>query len=119
VQRFLLGVDLRLDGAVVLAPLLTPAFWEKGVGQALSWRDRVLRYHMCRDTLRGTFAGRGVQRLGCRFPHAAVPCAVEASVGGKTVPVSSEGDLWFITIAPPADGGERAFTVWRKYRAAK
>ena len=67
-QRFLLGVDMRLDGSVVLAPTVTDEFWDLGFGQTLSWRGRVLHYTMMRDSIRGTYSGRTPQELLVRFP---------------------------------------------------
>ena len=118
-QRFLMGVDLQLDGTVALAPLLTREFWARGVGQTLSWRGRTLRYHVCRDTLRGTYTGSGVQRVGVRFPEPAAAYAARASVSGTSVPVRRAGGLVFIAL-PPSPGGEKcSFALWRQYPAGK
>ncbi|MGH9663918.1 MAG: hypothetical protein ACRD9L_05810 [Bryobacteraceae bacterium] len=67
VQRFLLGVELRLDGTVELAPLAPASCWEHGFGQKLAWRDRVLEYRMHRDRVTGTYTGGSPQRFAVQF----------------------------------------------------
>lgn len=49
VQRFLLGVDLRLDGALVLAPTVTEDFWDKGFGQTLASDSQPCRFEIARE----------------------------------------------------------------------
>ena len=119
VQRFLLGVDLRLDGTIVLAPTVTPEFWDRGFGETLSWRDRILRFRLSRDTLSGVYSGRGVLRLGVRFPPAAAAKSVRASLDGQSVPVRRTGDLHFIAIVPRGDGKACSFTLRRESRSLK
>jgi len=67
VQRFLLGVELELDGTVVLAPVVPAELWEHGFGQTLAWRDRVLDYRMHRDRVTGTYAGSAPQRVAIQL----------------------------------------------------
>jgi hypothetical protein len=66
VERFLLGVELRQDGSVVLAPTVPDEFWRQGFGQTLRWRGRTLDYRMNRDGIRGTYTGSGPLRLAVR-----------------------------------------------------
>lgn len=66
VQRFLLGVELGLDGVVTLAPTATAEFQERGFGQRLAWRDRALDYRMRRGVVTGKYTG-GAQRLVVRW----------------------------------------------------
>ena len=67
VQRFLLGVDLKLDGSVELSPTVPANFWKLGFGQTLSWRDRQLTYRMRLEGVTGTYTGGTPQRLAIRF----------------------------------------------------
>jgi hypothetical protein len=57
VQRFLFGVDLRLDGALALSPIMPPEFWKQGFGQSINWRGCTLSYSMRRGRLSGEYAG--------------------------------------------------------------
>jgi len=57
VQRFLLGVEITLDGTLVLSPLVTPKFAKRGFGQRLAWSDRVLDYRFHRGKLTGKYSG--------------------------------------------------------------
>jgi hypothetical protein len=86
-QRFLLGVDLNLDGSVHLAPVVTDEFWDRGFGQTLRWRDRLLRYRMMRDGIGGTYSGRTSQRLGVRLPPDSSKTVLIATIDGRSVNV--------------------------------
>jgi hypothetical protein len=66
IQRFLLGVDLGIDGALRLAPTVPAEFEDRGFGQTLSWRDRTLRYEVRRGRMTGTYSGGSPQRLSVR-----------------------------------------------------
>ncbi len=68
VNRFLLGIDLRLDGSILLAPNATPAFWKSGFGHVLHLRRSVLEFRLQRDGIDVTYSGPTAQRLGVRFP---------------------------------------------------
>ncbi|MBN1342587.1 MAG: hypothetical protein JXQ73_07905 [Phycisphaerae bacterium] len=104
VQRFVLGVDLRLDGVVVLAPTVTEAFWREGFGQTLAWRGRTLRYRMFRDEVTGTYAGAAPQRLGVRLARRAGDWRVVAKLDDKPVEAERDGDLIFVTLASAPAG---------------
>ena len=67
VQRFLLGVELGLDGLLTVAPVVPAEFWERGFGQRLEWRGRELDYQMRSDRLSGTYTGDGTQRVTVRW----------------------------------------------------
>lgn len=71
VQRFLLGVELGLDGSLVLAPTVTPEFEERGFGQRISWRNRIVSYRICKGVLEASYEGESPQRLMVRYrrPH--------------------------------------------------
>ena len=86
VQRFLLGVDLRLDGALALAPTVPTAYWERGFGQTLAWRDRSLTYRMTRNGIIGSYTGATSQRLAvrCFGRDGLVELILPASARGST-----------------------------------
>jgi hypothetical protein len=63
VQRFLFGVELALDGTIVLAPVVTPDFFARGFGQRIEWRGRVLEYRFRNRGVTGTYRGAGSQQL--------------------------------------------------------
>ena len=67
-QRFLLGVEYKLDGSVVLAPCVTEEFWKKGFGQTLRYRGRTLRYRMERDSIVVGYSGPATQELFVSLP---------------------------------------------------
>ena len=66
VQRFLLGVDLGIDGALRLAPTVPAEFENRGFGQTLGWRDRTLKYQVRRGRMTGTYSGGASQLLAVR-----------------------------------------------------
>jgi len=105
VQRFLLGVDLRLDGTVVLAPTVTDEFWQKGFGQTLSWRGRTLHYRMERARITGTYAGGGPQRLGVRLPGGDAKTLPPVTIDGRPASGERSGDL--VVVAIPAGSVQR------------
>lgn len=97
VQRFLLGVEMRLDGALVLAPTVPEEFWKQGFGQTLAWRDRRIQYRMQRGLISGTYCG-GNQRLGVRFSTGVSETAVSVSIDGRMASAECDGNLVFITL---------------------
>ena len=105
VQRFLFGVEMRLDGTLVFAPTAPVEFWKKGFGQTLSWRDRCIQYRIEKGRITGTYYGAS-QRLGVRFSKDAGVLAVHSSLDGHETTVEREGDLFFITL--PAASARQA-----------
>ena len=104
VQEFLLGVNLQLDGSVVLAPTMTKEFWEQGFGQTLTWRDCSIRYTMKHDRIEGTYAGRTPLRLGVWLPTLADATEIHATIDGHSAsPVQEEGKIFIML---PASRGE-------------
>lgn len=97
VQRFLFGVDLRLDGTLALAPMVTADFWDRGFGQKLTWRDRVLDYRMRRGQITGTYVG-GVQPISVQLepPGRAVEAVV--LLNGKRGDGERRGDMIQVTL---------------------
>jgi len=98
VQRFLLGVELRLDGSLVLAPTVTKEFWERGFGQCLAWRDRSLRYRFEWNRITGTYAGGTSQRLGIRLNPGADEKETLAKINGRSVETECQNGLTFVTL---------------------
>ena len=98
VQRFLYGVDFRLDGSLVLAPTVSDEFLEKGFGQTIAWRDRTLDYRMQQDRIEGTYFGNASQRLGVKLSQAIGAGEFRATVGGRVVDTTREGGLIFLTL---------------------
>jgi len=98
-QRFVLGVDLRLDGSIVLAPLVVDSFWDAGFGQRLQLPRRGLDYRFDRNGLSGTYWGEQPLRLGVRL-HAAGGKTVNADATEVTPsqPLVQEGELLFLHI---------------------
>jgi hypothetical protein len=88
VQRFLFGVEFRLDGTLALSPLAPPEFWRQGFGQSLAWRDRILTYRFHRDRVHGVYVGREPQRLAVGI--------------GPATP-----DHWTVTTLAPSSAGRR------------
>jgi hypothetical protein len=68
-QRFLLGVEFRLDGSIELNPTVTDEFWDRGFGQTLRYRGRTLRYRMARDSFVVAYSGPAAQELLVFFPR--------------------------------------------------
>jgi hypothetical protein len=113
VQRFLFGVDFRLEGSLVLAPTVTDEFWERGFGQTVTWRDRTLRYTMRRDRIEGEYAGNAPQQLGVRLSPDRGSVATLATIDGRSLPVEQREGLIFVTL-PPKEGGKPCrFEIFR------
>lgn len=109
IQRFLLGVELRLDGALVLAPTVPTSYWDAGFGQVLVWRGQRLRYRMSRDRMAGQFRGASPQRLLLRFPVCASDVDVHAAIDSRSIHVTRQGN--FVGIELPAATSDRRFEV--------
>ncbi|HVZ64560.1 MAG TPA: beta-L-arabinofuranosidase domain-containing protein [Lacunisphaera sp.] len=98
VQRFLLGVEMGLDGTLVLKPTVPDEFWAKGFGQTLGWNGRLLHYRMKRGLVTGTYSGAGPQRLGVFLGRGGDGFQVQATVDGERIASEQSGDLVFISI---------------------
>jgi hypothetical protein len=72
VQRCLFGIDLGLDGEVAIAPVAPDGFWERGFGESLAWRGRLLRFRLQRERASGDYRGSGPQSLSVRFRNGRV-----------------------------------------------
>jgi hypothetical protein len=113
VQRFVLGVDLRLDGSVVIAPVVAREFWQKGFGQTLTWRGRSLQYGMTIDSVGGSYAGSSSQRIGVRLTPHPGSTGIRASIEGRPVPAEQVDGLTFITLPASQRKGSCRFKIVR------
>lgn len=113
VQRFLFGVDFRLDGALVLTPTVTDEFWERGFGQTVAWRNRSLSYRMQRGRIEGTYSGEATQRLGVKLQSGTGSIKVRAAVDGRSVAATQTGGLVFIALPATASSQAVRFEVSR------
>jgi hypothetical protein len=100
VQRFLLGVDMRLDGSLVLAPTVTEEFWERGFGQTMRWGGRTLSYRMTRNRVEGSYAGSATLRLGVRLPATAATSRLVVTINARPAVATVEGGLVFLALPP-------------------
>jgi hypothetical protein len=69
VQRFLFGVQFELDGSLTLAPTATRQFWDRGFGQTLEFRGRVLEYRFETNRISGSYSGSEPQHLHIHLPN--------------------------------------------------
>jgi len=109
VQRFLFGVEHRLDGALALGPTAPGAFWDAGFGQTLSWSDRRLSYRVQRNRMKAEYVGRGTQELRVRL--CAPPRADKVFVDIDECPVEFRIEDAWIVFDLPASSPERPCSV--------
>jgi len=102
VQHFFFGVEMRLDGSVVLAPTVTRDWWLQGFGQALRFHGRVLDYRMKDDRVTGTYLGDGPQKLGVLLPGVSADTKVNAVIDGQAAETGEERGPVFITLPATA-----------------
>jgi hypothetical protein len=88
----LLGIEFALTGALHIKPVAPIAFWEKGFGQTLSWRDANFSYTMDRDGIKGNYTGSFTQTVIVRLQKPAKGKKFQATVNGKSVPVKTVGE---------------------------
>jgi hypothetical protein len=120
-QRFLLGVDLQMDGSILLAPTVTGEFWDRGFGQTLRWRDRTMHYRMTRDSVGGTYSGRTPQRLLVHLPPGSDTFEFTTAIAGRAVhavesgrnPFVLKGVLVAVTLPAMPAGEACAFSIVR------
>ncbi|MHB8971397.1 MAG: hypothetical protein ACYC3X_23345 [Pirellulaceae bacterium] len=112
VNQFLLGIDLCLDGSVVLAPNVTDEFWDRGFGHVVRWRDAVVTYRLQRDRIAVTYSGSTAQELGVRCPATSGNTSwklADPATGGS---IREQDGLLWITLPPtPADSACRIEVV--------
>ncbi len=98
VQRFLLGVELRLDSALALSPVVTEDFWRRGFGQTLAFRDRTVCYRMLEDRVEGAYTGSAPLKLGVRLSARSTASTFRATIDGRTAMVMQQGELIFVNL---------------------
>ena len=113
VQEFLLGVDMRLDGSLVLAPTVTEPFWQKGFGQTIEWAGRTMRYRMMNDRVEGTYTGRTSLYLGLKLPSRVSPVEIKATIDGRRIPAFQRDSFIFITLPESGVTGSSHFDIVR------
>jgi hypothetical protein len=111
VQRFLLGVELRLDSSIVLAPMVTDNYQARGFGQTLTWRNRRLQYMMKRNRIEGSYHGSTPQRLGVRFGPLAGDRTVRLTMNGRPGVASHEEGMVFVLLPATAENDSCAFEI--------
>jgi len=109
VQRFLLGVEMGLDGSVILVPAATRNWWLEGFGQTLSWRGRRLQYYMRANWIDGTYEGDGPQTLRVWLPGLAATDKIRAEINDKLAEAEIKDDLVVFTLP----GNHCRFEVFR------
>jgi len=97
-HRFLFGIDLRLDGTIVIAPLVTDPFWEAGFGQQLDLPGRSLTYRFTRDGVTGTWRGEKPLRIGFRLNGAPQKSEVQVLVNDVQQSCEQENHLLWIVL---------------------
>ena len=124
-QRFLLGVDLRLDGSIVLAPVVTGEFWDRGFGQTLLYRGRRLRYRIVADSVGGTYSGPAAQRLLVSLPPGSPGFRLRTTIDGRSAETALRAltdttppghQLVDVTLPATRDGESCAFSIGRSQR---
>ncbi len=109
VQRFVLGVEHRLDGSLALAPNVPAGFWDAGFGQTISWPGRTLSYRMRRDQISGAYTGTTAQRVCVRFQPQRVDARLRLSIDGQ--PSQARREDRFIVMDLPAAGEPCRFVL--------
>lgn len=100
VQRFVMGVDMGLDGVLTLAPVAPAEWWRAGFGQDLRWRGHRLDYRISSGRLAGSYTGLGGLTLQVRFNGRTrsatarvagrpVRCRLRAGMACVTLPASA------------------------------
>lgn len=102
-NRFLLGIDLRLDGSIVLAPTVTAEFWDRGFGHVLSVRGSVLEFRLQRDRVEMVYSGDVPQRIGLRLPVKEGAGSWRIVGQAASCPIAEEGDTVWFTLPPSSE----------------
>jgi hypothetical protein len=98
VQEFLFGVDMRLDGSLLLAPTVPEEFWKEGFGQTLLCPGGSLRYRMSQNRVAGIYSGRSSMRLGVRLPVAVKTTRLLVAIDGQPAQAEQRDGLVFIDL---------------------
>jgi hypothetical protein len=98
VQEFLLGVDCRIDGSLVLAPVVPTEYWKQGFGQTLNFRGVTLQYRMTGNAVEGTYAGRSALTMSVRLPAVMGTEAVTALFNNQPVQAAQREGIIVVTL---------------------
>jgi hypothetical protein len=99
VNRFVLGIDLRLDGSVVIAPTVTSDFWDRGFGHTLDFRGIELEFRLQRNRAELSYSGRAQQRIGIQIPPGEGKNSW-ALIPGSACKLSVDGNVIWLTLEP-------------------
>ena len=113
-NRFLLGIDFRLDGSILLAPDVTPAFWNRGFGHVLHVRRAVIEFRLHRDGIDVTYSGSVAQRLGVRFPGNEDVASWKVTRQDAPCQISEEGGIVWLVLPSTSDASPYRFRVQRQ-----
>jgi hypothetical protein len=114
VNQFLLGIDFRLDGSVLLAPNVTPAFWNVGFGHVLHVRGNLLEFQLHGDGIDVTYSGSVAQRLGLRFPDNDGVASWGVTSQDAPCQISEEGGIVWLVLPATSDASPCHFRVRRQ-----
>lgn len=98
VNQFLLGIDLRLDGSLVIAPTVPDAYWEQGFGHTVAARGGRLRFDLQRNRIALTYTGPAPLAVGVRAPQTTSDKDWSLASGTAT-PRWDDGLLW-VNLSP-------------------
>ncbi|HPN34348.1 MAG TPA: hypothetical protein PK843_07540 [bacterium] len=98
VERFLLGVDLQLDGSLRLAPTVPDHWWIQGFGQTIGLQDWHLQYRMQQDQISGRFSGESDRTLWIRLPEHLTNKKWSAQLQGRPVKLKQVGNTLCLTL---------------------
>jgi hypothetical protein len=112
VQRFVMGVEYRLDGSLALAPTVPAEYWKKGFGQKLAWRGRELSYRFGEDAVTGSYAGATPLTIHIRLPRVLAERGVSVNTTSMGVDATVRDGWAILTLATPAgpEGGTFSLT---------
>ncbi|NLP10063.1 hypothetical protein GX408_06670 [bacterium] len=93
VERFLLGVDLQLDGSLRLTPTVPKSYWIQGFGQTLCLRNWRLQYRMQQNQISGSYSGDSELTLWIQIPQTRTDKNWSARLQGRSVKLRQVGDV--------------------------
>ena len=111
VNQFLLGIDRRLDGSIVLAPNVTDEFWDRGFGHVVTRPGSLLTFRLKRDDIEFTYCGPTALNLGLRLPRPGNPTETWQCVGAADLQIRQEAGLLWITLPPAPTHSPRSFQL--------
>lgn len=112
VQRFVMGVDYGAKGELTLAPNVPAAYWEKGFGQTLAWRGRLLDYRFSANEVKGSYRGATPLTIQIRLPGKLVAQGVSVSTTSMGADATIRDGWAILDLATPAgpEGGTFSLT---------